>query len=155
MASSFVLIMVLLISYDVIARYIFNAPTIWADEISGYLLVGIVFLGLGYGLETGAHISVDLIIDMLSPKKHHSVHLATDILTLLIVIMFTWESFVVVLRSYNEGKIALSLLLTPLYLPQLLIPIGFAVLCLQLILEIFQLLTNKLPMSKNRHKEIK
>ena len=41
-----VVAMMVLTTVDVIARYVFNRPTLWADEIASYLLIAIVFLGL-------------------------------------------------------------------------------------------------------------
>jgi TRAP-type mannitol/chloroaromatic compound transport system permease small subunit len=46
--------------YEVIARYVFNAPTIWAYEI-GYLMTGSGFLlGMAYALSRDAHIRIDV-----------------------------------------------------------------------------------------------
>jgi TRAP-type mannitol/chloroaromatic compound transport system permease small subunit len=47
--------------YEVIARYVFNAPTIWAYEI-GYLMTGSGFLlGMAYALSRDAHIRIDVV----------------------------------------------------------------------------------------------
>jgi TRAP-type mannitol/chloroaromatic compound transport system permease small subunit len=47
------------ISYEVIARYLFNAPTIWAFDIA-YMTYGTLFmLGAAYALHKGAHIRTD------------------------------------------------------------------------------------------------
>ena len=46
--------------YEVVARYVFNAPTIWAYEI-GYLMTGSGFLlGMAYALSRDAHIRIDV-----------------------------------------------------------------------------------------------
>src|SRR3990170_2565117 len=48
------------LSYEVFARYLFNAPTVWAFEIT-YMLYGSHFmLGAAYALYEGAHIRTDI-----------------------------------------------------------------------------------------------
>lgn len=42
-----VIALMLLVSYDVIMRYIFSRPTEWGQEMNGYLQLGVVFLGGG------------------------------------------------------------------------------------------------------------
>jgi TRAP-type mannitol/chloroaromatic compound transport system permease small subunit len=45
--------------FEVVARYVFDAPTIWAYDVS-YMLYGTVFmLGASYALQKGAHIRTD------------------------------------------------------------------------------------------------
>lgn len=54
------------LTYEVIARYVFNAPTVWAYEMS-YMLYGSHFmLGATYCLCKGGHIRTDIFYDNLS-----------------------------------------------------------------------------------------
>ncbi len=54
--------------YEVFARYLFNAPTIWAYETT-YQLYGTHFmLGAAYTLYKGKHIRTDLLYDMYPVK---------------------------------------------------------------------------------------
>ena len=39
-------VMTVIVGYEVVSRSVFNAPTTWVTEISTYIFVGIVFLGL-------------------------------------------------------------------------------------------------------------
>src|SRR5680860_544067 len=67
-ASSLVFIMVAVISYEVVARYFFDAPTVWALELST-LLLGPYFLLAGpYFLHTAGHVNVDILYSKLSPR---------------------------------------------------------------------------------------
>lgn len=47
--------------YEVIARYIFTAPTMWAYDISRMLYGALFMLGAGYALSKGVHIRADFI----------------------------------------------------------------------------------------------
>jgi TRAP-type mannitol/chloroaromatic compound transport system permease small subunit len=56
------------LTYEVIARYAFNAPTMWAYDVS-YMLYGSHFmLGAVYCLYKGGHIRTDLFYEKYSVK---------------------------------------------------------------------------------------
>jgi TRAP-type mannitol/chloroaromatic compound transport system permease small subunit len=63
------IILVLAVSYEVIARYVFNAPTIWVFDIT-YMSYGTLFmLGAAYALHKGAHIRTDFFWETFSIRK--------------------------------------------------------------------------------------
>jgi TRAP-type mannitol/chloroaromatic compound transport system permease small subunit len=54
--------------YEVVMRYFFNAPTVWAFELS-YMFMGASFaLAIAYALKERAHVRMDLIYDQISPR---------------------------------------------------------------------------------------
>jgi TRAP-type mannitol/chloroaromatic compound transport system permease small subunit len=60
-------------TYEVIARYVFNAPTVWAYDLS-YMLYGSHFmLGAGYTLLKGGHIRTDIFYQSWSPRRQGTV----------------------------------------------------------------------------------
>ena len=50
------------ITFEVLMRYVFNAPTIWVDEISRVLQVWVVFLATPYVLKHREMISIDVLL---------------------------------------------------------------------------------------------
>ena len=58
--------LVLIVTYEVLARYLFNAPTIWSFDVT-YMLYGTIFmLGSAYALHKGAHIRTDFFFERWS-----------------------------------------------------------------------------------------
>jgi TRAP-type mannitol/chloroaromatic compound transport system permease small subunit len=56
------------VSYEVFARYLFNAPTIWAYDLT-YMLYGSHFmLGAAYTLGKKGHVRTDFFYDRWSPR---------------------------------------------------------------------------------------
>jgi TRAP-type mannitol/chloroaromatic compound transport system permease small subunit len=56
------------VAYEVIARYVFHAPTVWAYDLT-YMLYGALFmLGAAYALHKGAHIRTDFFWENFSPR---------------------------------------------------------------------------------------
>lgn len=60
-------------TYEVIVRYVFNSPTIWAYDLS-YMLYGSHFmLGAGYTLLKGGHIRTDIFYEKWSAQRRGTV----------------------------------------------------------------------------------
>ena len=61
--------MVLSLVYEVVARYFFNAPTVWAYDMT-FMLYGTFFmLGSAYTLMRGGHIRTDCLYGGWSPRR--------------------------------------------------------------------------------------
>ena len=75
-----VLAITLMVSYDVLMRYFLDMPQLFVDDLSSFLLVGIIFLGTGPVFYKGGHIRVDLVTSRLKsrtqsrPESHHPLH---------------------------------------------------------------------------------
>jgi TRAP-type mannitol/chloroaromatic compound transport system permease small subunit len=62
--------------YEVISRYIFNAPTMWAYDIT-YLMAGTLFmLGSAYALRQGSHVRADFLLSAQNPRWQAMVDVA-------------------------------------------------------------------------------
>ena len=60
--------LMLAVRYEVVARYGFNAPTIWAYDVSFMLYATIFMLGAAYALHKGAHIRTDFFYEKWSDR---------------------------------------------------------------------------------------
>ncbi|PLV59167.1 TRAP transporter small permease [Thermotoga sp. KOL6] len=57
--------MLVIIFYQVIARYVFNNPPSWSEEISLLIMIWISLLGAGVGVRSGIHMKVELFTNLL------------------------------------------------------------------------------------------
>jgi TRAP-type mannitol/chloroaromatic compound transport system permease small subunit len=97
--------LMLALSYEVFARYLFNAPTIWAYDTS-YMVYGSHFmLGAAYTLLKGGHIRTDIFYQNWSPRTQGIVD-ATLYLLLFFpgMIFFFWMSGQEGLHSLSIGE---------------------------------------------------
>src|SRR5919109_5226586 len=61
------------LTYEGFARYLFNAPTLWAYDVS-YMLYGALFmLGAHYTLMKGAHIRTDMLWEKFTPRTKGTI----------------------------------------------------------------------------------
>ena len=130
-AAAGVMAMCLLVSGAVVVRYVFNWPVVWVPEIVGYLMVALVFLALGETMLAGRHIRIDLVVGRLPQRLREIVELITLTLSAGVAGFFAWHGADTMLRSLDYGRRdAFGALNTPLWIPQLALPIGLSVLTL-------------------------
>lgn len=89
--------MVMALVYEVVARYFFNAPTVWAYDVT-FITYGTFFmLGSAYTLQRGGHIRTDSYYAGWSVKRQGMVDTFCYILLffppLLIFLFVTWDYF--------------------------------------------------------------
>ena len=60
-------------TYEVLARKLFLAPTIWAYDISRFLYGALFMLGAAYALSKGVHIRADFLYRNFKPKNQGKI----------------------------------------------------------------------------------
>lgn len=128
-----VLAIALMLSYEVIMRYVFRSPTIWTFSFSIYTSTGIGLLGSAWALRTDAHVKVDLVVRWMSEKMRRVMEIIGCICGLVFSTVLAWKGWEMVMLSYTIGRVSSDTLNTPIFIPQLAVPLGAALLCLQLI----------------------
>jgi C4-dicarboxylate transporter, DctQ subunit len=120
--------MMILTTADVVARYVFNSPTMWADEIASYLLIAIVFLGLGQNLRTDGHIRIDVVTNLVTPSFRRLLDAfayAVGILFSAVLVAGTWTRFY---NFWIRQTVSDSPLMTPLWIAMVPVLVGAVVL---------------------------
>jgi len=101
--------MVLSLVWEVVARYFFNAPTIWAYDMT-YMFYGSFFmLGAAYTLMRGGHIRTDSLYGQWSVQRQGLVdaicYLVAFFPPLIALLYVTWDYFWI---SFNRGERVVS-----------------------------------------------
>jgi TRAP-type mannitol/chloroaromatic compound transport system permease small subunit len=128
-----ILILTAVMVYDVVMRYVFNAPTVWGFDIS-YMLGGTFFiLGMGYTLLKDKHVRVDVISAKFSPRTKAFVELAGHVLLFFPAFgLLFWQLVPYVARSWMDQEKSLeSFWRPPIYPFKTALLVGVALLLLQ------------------------
>jgi len=129
--GAFLFILMISVCYDVAARGLFNSPTIWANEISLYLLQAIILLGMAVNLRHREHIQVTFLITNLKPtaKKILGVfHMLVVLAFAAVVIKYGYDYFAAALET---GRRSSTLLKIPLFIPYAILPLSGVLLGLE------------------------
>jgi C4-dicarboxylate transporter, DctQ subunit len=113
----------LLLFANVVLRYVFLAPLGWAEEVSIYAMVWIVFIGASAVLRAGGHIAVDLLPLALSPPQRRLLQALALTLALCFFAVFCYYSLQHTLRTRALGQVTPALL-APMWLAYLALPVG-------------------------------
>ena len=120
-----------MLCWEVLARYVFNAPTIWAAELSQLLLIWGTFLGAAMLLRDDRHIAITIVTGRLGQRGR----LCSEVLALLAIALFSlwiaWHGFDIASDSFLRGRSSGSMMNLPNWIAEAVIPIGFGVMALQ------------------------
>jgi len=139
LAALALLAMALIMCYEIGSRSLFNAPTSWATEISAYLLVAVVFLGLGAAQASNSHVQVELWVDRLTLDRRRAVELICQWCGLLFVIIAAWQMASFNVRELVNDTRDWGLLSTPQWIPELSVSVGLTVYALSILVDIYRL----------------
>ena len=129
--SYFLFFFFVLLLMEVVLRYFFNSPTVWANELAQMLFGAYAILAGGYILRTGGHVNVDILYSRLSRKTRAALDVITSSLFFLFSGMLliyggslAWDS----LSRFEHSQSAWN---PPLYPAKLMIPLAAILLMLQ------------------------
>ncbi len=127
------LAMMVVITVEVVLRSAFRYSLEFTDEVSGYLLVAVTFLSIGISLHEGALFRVDFLYNRFPSGFRLAVDFLYSAFSTVFVIVVDYQIFRLLVSSIRRGMTAPTLLGTPLYLPQLIMPIGMTFVVLLLL----------------------
>lgn len=140
LGATLVIPLALIMSYEVLARYLLDLPTFWAYEFA-YMLTGSHF-ALGIALVTlkAQHIRVDFLHAHFPRRVQAAIDLAVLVLALLPVVAWTsWGLLDYAWDSYRLDELSGESAWNPLVWPvKLTIAMGFVFFSLQLFAEIIK-----------------
>lgn len=95
--------LVFVVTWEVVARYAFNAPTLWSFDIT-YMLYGTIFmLGAAYALHKGAHIRTDFFFEKWSIRTKGVID------STAYIVFFFPSIFLFLLVGWEEGWYAFQI----------------------------------------------
>lgn len=136
LAGLVLIAIIVLTMVEVVSRYALRNPLILSDELGGYALVAISFLGLAYCSRDRSHIRITFLVERLRPLAAGRVRVLTLFLGLVLVGIAAWVSWKFLGDSFTRNMRSNSLLMVPLKWPQMVIPIGFTLFALTLLVQL-------------------
>lgn len=109
--SEIAILLIAFISFiQVVARYVFNSPFFWVEEISRILIIYMTFMSASIVLSKGEHLSLDLLSNYTSGVIHKIQKILIGFSILLFSISMTFYSIKMITKTWY--------MLTPLGFPR-------------------------------------
>ena len=121
----------ILILLQVVLRYVFNAPTVWAGELAQMLFGAYAILTGGHIMRIGGHVNVDIIYSRLSTKARAGLDIFTSILFFLFCGMLLIYGGSMAMDSIARLETSGSAWDPPVYPMRLAIPLAAFLLLVQ------------------------
>ncbi|MGE7767574.1 TRAP transporter small permease [Peribacillus sp. NPDC096540] len=134
-------IMTVLMFTEVVARYIFGSSFIWIEELTRYLFIWLTFISAAYVTATQSHIKVEVALTIFPKKAQPTIKKIGLLIWLIFSIVITYVGFNYSFTMLDVGGNSPSLGLAKgiVYLG---IPIGYLLMSLRLIIQLFKEITN-------------
>ena len=116
---------------EVVLRYGFNSPTLWAQETAQFLYGSYCILGGGYALLHNAHVRMDVIYARFSLRKKAILDLATSSLFFLFIGVLLWKGLFFAWKSVSILEATQSVWAPPVWPVKLTLPLATLLILLQ------------------------
>lgn len=132
--------LILVLTYETVMRYVFNAPTVWAHLVGMMLGGSIVFMGFAYVHLHKQHLRIDVVYIKLSPRKRAVIDVVFALIFLfpllgvLINTSFSWA-----VNSWVTGEVRIESWWYPPAAPfRTLMVVGLCIFALQCFAQFFR-----------------
>jgi TRAP-type mannitol/chloroaromatic compound transport system permease small subunit len=140
--SLIIFALLFVVLYEVVARKFFNAPTVWAFDLSYMLYATLFLLGGAFTLLHRQHVSIDILTSMFSKRTQAIISLVCfAVFFFPFVLAFIYVTGNFALQAWDNLETSQSPWGQPLYHFKTLMPIGFFLLLLQGISEVIKNIT--------------
>lgn len=126
-----VLAVVAAVVYEVVARSLFNKPTIWSNETAIYLSAMIYLLAGGYALLYRSHVRIDIVYERLPPRPRARLDALTFVFFFIYVGAIIWIGSKSAWASYLQHETTGTPWNPPIWPVRFAIPISGLLLLLQ------------------------
>ena len=123
--------MVVVLAIEVVARYVFDSPTLWAYDTAIFMFGYTGLLGGAYALKRKEHINVDLFYTRFSPRGKAVLDVITGLLFfffMALVVVYGWTTAIEAIKGREATA---TLWGPPIGHFKLMVPIGAVLLILQ------------------------
>ena len=109
--AAFLIGIMLVVSMQVVCRYILRELPSWSEELSRYLFIGATFLGAGVALVRGSHVSIDSLVSRLPDSVRRKLESMVVILvtTFSLYLLYQGAAAVAAMRGSYSTTMGFSM----------------------------------------------
>ena len=141
-------VLIVILSIQVFSRFVFSFPFMWAEEFTRYLFIWITYIGAGVAFSKGGHLAVDAISSKFPFKLRYTLDIVFNIVVICFAAFVAYQGFLY--SGINIHKPFYSTKMLNLGTAYLAIPIGCCIMIINILRELYKLLTMGDNYYKNR-----
>jgi TRAP-type mannitol/chloroaromatic compound transport system permease small subunit len=130
--SYLILVLVLIVGYEIVMRYVFNSPTVWVNEMSAMIFGAFIIVGGAFTARYNGHVGMDIVYGMLSVRWRAVLDVFTFfILFVPLLGVLVWKGSAAAWHSLLTLEHDSSQWGPPLYPLRIMLPLGAFLFLLQ------------------------
>ncbi len=144
-AAALIALGVLVVCQMVFVRYVLNQNTIWQTDFVTWSLVAATFVGSPYLLLSRGHVNVDVLPLHLTLRKRWWLALFSIVMSLAFCLLLAALAAHFWLEAWEQRWVSETMWRARLWIPYSSMPIGFAILSLQYVADLYCLVSGREP----------
>lgn len=116
-----VAIMIIVIVYQVVLRYVFAASNAWSEELARYLFIYDVMIAAAIATRKNSHLQIDAFINMLKPKTKAIYTIVATAIGIVFLVFLLGYSMILCQAAADNISAGLKI---PMSIPYACMPIG-------------------------------
>ena len=103
----------LAVSYEVVARHFFGLVPLWVNDVTGYLLLALTFLGGAFVMRRNAHTQVDIVVEHTGERIKRRLTLLNTVLVLAVAAVLAVVAGYTVWDGYQRRLMVIGIVEVP------------------------------------------
>lgn len=130
-----ILVMLVILTFQVLSRYVLRQSNIWTEELARYLYIWLVFIGTSYAEKEFIHIKIDVLGRVFPKRVRPFAAMIGEIVLIVFSLYMCYISVPYVQGVLNRGQYSQALKISMVF-PYAAIPVGFALLAFRAFINI-------------------
>lgn len=131
------------VSYEVTMRYFFGFVTLWLNDVTGYLMLALTFLGGAFVMARDGHTQVDIVVEHTSAGIKRRLTFVNTVLVLLVALVMAAASGFTVVDSYQRNLAMMGIVEVPRWIVLSPIFVGSVLLAIERARRLLKLLRER------------
>ncbi len=134
-----------LLTWEVVARYFFNAPTTWAAELSQMCLIWGTLMAMAWALQARRHIRIVAVTQLMGDRARAGAETFAMLAVAAFAAVTLWKGTEIAWDSFTRGRTTGTMLDLPSWIAEAAVPAGFALLLAAALTEAFEAFRGRIP----------
>lgn len=142
-------VILVLINYNILGRYIFKAPLLGTQEITELAIVIVVFLVVAYTEVRRAHVRVTVLVERFPRGVQIVIFSIMELISAVFVALLCWQAGVLMMTRLSPVIRHTDFLSIPIWPFMLVMALGWLLLSMQLLIHLYHDLSSLKAGDKN------
>lgn len=125
--------MMIVVTAQIVMRYVLNSPLLWSEEFARYVYVWLVFIGSAYCVTQNKHVAVTLVTDRLPVLWQKALKVFCNLLAVAALIYMLPHS---ARYAFKQGNLLSGCMQIPMSWVFAAIPVGYTLVIAHMLLQI-------------------